>query len=263
MFDILTTKSALKKALKKGLITVNDVVASSATFISGGETIVFTKPVVKTPKKIFNQELHIVFEDDFLAIIRKPPGLLVNGNSFKTVANALEQNLKPSTQKDATKPQPVHRLDYATTGLLLIGKTAQSIIALNLLFRHKTIQKQYYAISMGKMTQQKGTINSLVDDKVSISHYKVLASVDSTRFTQLNLVDLSPETGRRHQLRKHLASLGNPILGDKDYNSEDLTLYKKGMYLHAYSLEFEHPFTKEKLFIKDDFPKRFKKIFRG
>jgi 23S rRNA pseudouridine1911/1915/1917 synthase len=75
------------------------------------------------------------------------------------------------------------------------------------------------------------------------------------------LVQLEPETGRRHQLRKHLSSNGNPILGDPTYGFENLILKGKGLYLHAYSLQFIHPFTNEKVHLKDEFPQRFKKIF--
>ena len=260
IFDLVFTKSALKKALKKGLITVNSKPATSATYIYNGDVITF-QPEDKMPqKKQFIQHLNVVFEDDYLAVIVKPAGLLVSGNTFKTVANALEQNLKRSAQTDATKPQPVHRLDYATTGVLLIGKTKQSIIALNTLFKTKQIVKQYYAITIGDMPKS-GEINTPIDDKKALSVFRVLATVDSKRFTKLNLVDLSPKTGRKHQLRKHVFSLGNPILGDRDYFLPRLFLKGKGMYLHAYYLEFIHPFTQENLIIKDELPERFGKIF--
>ncbi len=83
----------------------------------------------------------------------------------------------------------------------------------------------------------------------------------SERFAKLNLVRLNPKTGRRHQLRKHLSMIGNPILGDRDYGIENLILKGKGMYLHAYSLRFVHPFTQEEVSFIDELPKRFKKIF--
>ena len=88
-----------------------------------------------------------------------------------------------------------------------------------------------------------------------------MASLDSERFGKLNLVELNPHTGRRHQLRIHLASIGNPILGDKTYGTEPFILNGKGLYLHAYSLQFTHPFTYENIHIKDAFPERFQKLF--
>ena len=201
-----------------------------------------------------------MFEDNHLAVIRKPAGILVSGNRFKTIANALAQNIKQSNLPDATPPQPVHRLDYPTTGVLLVGKTRSSIRALNKMFEDNEVKKAYYAITIGEMDFQ-GKIISKVEGKESQSNYKIKESVSSKRFGVLNLVRLEPQTGRRHQLRKHLSSIGNPILGDKEYGIENLILSGKGLYLHAYSLKFTHPFTNEKVHIKDELPERFKKIF--
>ncbi len=186
--------------------------------------------------------------------------MLVSGNSFKTIAKALVTNLKESTLPDATIPQPVHRLDYATTGILLCGKTSDSIRALNKLFENKEIQKTYYAITVGSM-KDKGMITSKIDGKQSQSDYCVVASVPSRRFGVLNLVRLQPKTGRRHQLRLHLSGMGNPILGDKDYGMENRILNGKGLYLHAYSVKFIHPYTGQNILLKDKLPQRFKKIF--
>ncbi len=184
----------------------------------------------------------------------------MSGNSFKTIANALVQNIKKSNLADATSPQPVHRLDYATTGILLVGKTSSSIRALNKMFEDKKVKKTYYAITIGEMDST-GKITSKIDGKKSQSKFILIASVPSKKFGKLNLVKLKPQTGRRHQLRKHLSSIGNPILGDKDYGIEDLILNGKGLYLHAYSLKFTHPFTNEKVYLKDEIPQLFKKIF--
>ncbi len=260
VFQVALTKSALKKALKKNYITVNGVVASSATFIRGGESIRLSILEEENPKRKLIFPLKVLFEDDYLAVIHKPAGILVSGNSFKIIANALDQNLKRSNLPDATTPQPVHRLDYATTGVLLVGKTSSSIRALNKLFENRAVTKIYYAVTIGEMDAQ-GEITTEVDDKQSQSNYTLCETVPSERFGKLNLVKLEPQTGRRHQLRKHLSSIGNPILGDKDYGIENLILNGKGLYLHAYSLKFIHPFTNEEMYLKDEFPLRFKKIF--
>ena len=193
-------------------------------------------------------------------MIHKPAGILVSGNHFKTVANALSQNINQSKLADATIPQPAHRLDYATTGVLLIGKTRSSIRSLNKMFEDKKVKKTYYAITIGEM-DRRGKITSKIDGKKSQSNYVVSKSVPSKRFGKLNLVKLIPITGRRHQLRKHLSKIGNPILGDKEYGIEDLILNGKGLYLHAFSIKFTHPFTNEEVHLKDGLPHRFKKIF--
>lgn len=239
---------------------MNDLVASTGTWIKGGETISISIPEEVEQKRTLVFPLNVLFEDEYLAMIHKPAGIQVSGNSFKTIANALGQNLNRSIQSDATLPQPVHRLDYATTGILLAGKTSGSIRELNKLFQDKAVSKTYYAIAIGEM-EKDGTINSPIDRKGSISHYHVIASASSERFGQLNLVKLKPETGRRHQLRIHLASIGHPILGDKDYGMEGLVLNGKGLYLHAHSLTFKHPFTQNEVFQEDGLPNRFRKIF--
>ena len=239
---------------------MNGRIATSATFIHGGECIILSIHEESLPKKKLILQLEVLFEDDHLAIIHKPAGILVSGNHFKTITNALVRNLKKSARPDATKPHPVHRLDFETTGVLLIGKTNSSIRALNTLFAIKKIQKIYYAITIGKM-DCKGEIKIEVDGKTSQSDYILRKSITSIRFNTLNLIHLEPQTGRRHQLRKHLSHIGHPILGDKVYGTDPLILNGKGLYLHAYSLRFTHPFTQENLYIKDDLPKRFENIF--
>lgn len=260
IFATLLTKSALKKAIKKKLILVDGKLGDTSTYIYGNEIITLQSSEEKPNQRQFILKLEVVFEDDFMAILNKPAGILVSGNSFKTIANALEQNLKKSSQLDAVMPQPVHRLDYATTGLLLVGKTSTSILALNKLFEHKQVAKTYFASTIGKM-EKKGTTTFSVDGKEAFSNFEVLETIVSERFQRLNLVKLLPETGRRHQLRKHLSELGNPILGDVTYGKEGLVLKGKGLYLHAFSLEFIHPFTKEKMRFEKELPTRFRKLF--
>lgn len=260
IFNTIPTKSGIKKAIKKKLILVNGTIASTALYINGGEKIELFLLDAETDFKRLNFPLEVVFEDDFLAVIYKPSGVLVSGNKFVTIANALAQNLQKSAEPDAVKPQPIHRLDYPTSGVLLIGKTSSAIAALSQLFETKKIQKTYYAVCIGKM-QPTGVINTPIEDKASQSSYGVLKTVNSPRFEFLNLVKLSPETGRRHQLRIHLASIKNQILGDKEYGNPVLILKGKGLYLHASTLTFKHPFTKEQITVSKELPKKFTKIF--
>ncbi|MDO3693389.1 RluA family pseudouridine synthase [Wenyingzhuangia sp. chi5] len=259
IFASIPTKAGIKKAIKKGLILVNNQRGISGQFIVGGEKIELLEDE-NLIKKNIDLALEVLWEDDYLAVIYKPAGLLVSGNKAKTVTNALPFNLKPSTLENAVKPQPVHRLDFATSGLLLIGKTASSIRELGKLFEDKTIQKTYEAVTIGEMKNQ-GTINFPIDGKESLSSYLLLKTVDSERFDKLNLVQLTPHTGRRHQLRIHCAHIGNPILGDVEHGIEEKILKGKGLFLHAKSLEFTHPYTQEKLVIKKETPAKFNKLF--
>lgn len=261
VFKTIPTRSGFKKAIKKGLVLINGQKGSTALFISGGEKIeLYQENTINKFSKELKLPLKVHYEDDFLAIIEKPAGVLVSGNSFVTIYNALPQNLKASSQTDATHLTPVHRLDYPTSGLLLIGKTTNSIRALNKLFEEKEILKIYYAITIGKMISE-GSINLPIDNKEAFTKYRVEKTVASERFQYLNLVKLTPFTGRKHQLRKHLFSINNPILGDRDYHLPDKLLKGKGLYLHAKSLEFTHPINKQKIKIISELPKKFKKIF--
>ncbi|MGJ8761627.1 MAG: RluA family pseudouridine synthase [Polaribacter sp.] len=260
IFNAIPTKSGIKKAIKKGLIFIEGSLATTSKYISGGEKIELFESENSSTFERLKLDIEVLFEDETLAVVYKPAGILVSGNKFVTIANGLAQNLKKSTLADAVKPQPIHRLDYPTSGLLLIGKTSTAITALGKLFKEKEIQKTYFAVTIGKMKSE-GTIKIPIDKKESETDFKILHTVISERFEFLNLVKLSPKTGRKHQLRKHLFSLGNPILGDKEYFLEGKVLNGKGLYLHAATLDFVHPFTKKTISISKELPKKFNKIF--
>ena len=260
IFKLIPSRKGMKKAIDKGWVTINGKPASTADLVSEGDSIELTIKEVQSRPKI-ELKLDMIYEDDFLAVINKKPGIEVSGNRKWTVENALSQNLKRSSEVDVLPhPEAIHRLDYPTTGALLIGKTRSAVAELNRMFQEKEINKIYLAVAIGKMNAE-GEIDLEVDGKPSVSRFKILKTVKSERFDLLNLVELNPQTGRRHQLRKHLAAIGNPILGDKDYRIEGLILKGKGLYLHSQSLNFIHPFTKEELLIEAPTPKKFLKLF--
>lgn len=251
----------MKKAIDKGLVSVNGIVAGTGNFLNGGETIILSYEKNKNDKPAIQLPLEVCFETDHLAIINKPPGIVVSGNKKKTIANALAHNLTKSKASDAlSRPKPVHRLDFPTSGLLLIAKTHTAVVALNKLFEERKIKKTYQAITYGEMPAN-GTINTDVAGKDAFTEYKILQTVLSKRFGCLNLVELFPKTGRKHQLRIHLSSIGTPILGDKNYSKEGLLLKGKGLFLHASTLEFSDPVTDELISVTTALPKKFRKIF--
>ena len=247
--------------LKRFRLEVNGTVSGTGKFLSGGEKIILSSEKNKSDNPILKLQLEVCFENNHLAIIYKPPGILVSGNKKKTIANALAYNLTKSSATDAlTRPKPVHRLDFPTSGLLLIAKTHTSVIALNNLFEERNVKKTYHAVTYGEMPL-KGIITTNVDEKDAFTEYKVLKTEPSERFSCLNLVELFPKTGRKHQLRVHLSSIGTPILGDKNYHKEGLLLKGKGLFLHASSLEFTDPITSKIISVTKDLPKKFRKIF--
>lgn len=261
MFVHIPTKSGVKKAIKKNLIKINGLNVSSGTFLVGGELIDLYQIQETNSTKNIQIDFEIIFEDEYLALVNKPPGITVSGNKKWTLENALGSKLRKSTEIDAlTRPEPIHRLDHPTSGILLIGKTASAVISLNKLFEHRKIQKTYYAVAIGNMLLT-GTMTNDIDNKPSFTSYKIIIQEISEKFDYLNLVKLTPESGRKHQLRKHLAEQGNPILGDSLYGTEGRILKGNGLYLHAYSLAFIHPITKEDLQFSAQPTKKFTRLF--
>lgn len=259
IFTVIPTRKGIKKAIDKGWVTVNGNVGRTADFIYGGEEIILTpESTVNYDNQI---ELDVLFEDDHLAIIDKPAGITVSGNKSYTIQNALGHNLELSSHKDALEPgQLIHRLDHPTSGLLLVGKTRSSVVSLSELFKNRTIQKTYHAITIGHIPNE-GIIETPIDEKESKTTFKVIEQQESDRFGQLTLVEVQPQTGRKHQIRKHLHSIGHPILGDKDYFIEGMILTGKGLYLNASRLVFDHPVTGKLIDIQNDLPAKFRKIF--
>ncbi len=259
-FDRLGSRSAVKKAIKKGFVFINSEKGHTGDWIEGGEIIKLYRQVdEKSP--IVELELKVLYEDPHLAIIYKPAGILVSGNKRRTVANALAFNLTKSPEPDALiHPEPIHRLDFPTTGALLVGKTAGIVPRLNALFEERKIAKTYLAVTFGEMPNE-GTIESPIDGKPARSEFEKLDAVASEKYEVLNLVRLIPQTGRRHQLRKHLAEIGSPIFGDKDYASPQVVVKGRSLYLHALSLRFNHPINDTELVAFANPPKKFKRIF--
>jgi RluA family pseudouridine synthase len=255
VFKTLPSRSSVKKAIKKGLLFINGKKADTADWIVEGQLIeVFQE---KATSKHFNLKLTVLFEDDDIAVINKPSGYPTNGNFFKTITRALPYNLKLSSKKDAhSLPQPAHRLDNPTSGLLIIAKTKSSQIYLNKQFEIKSIKKVYVAV-VHNQPDSKMTFSEAIDEKASES---VLETIKTFNLDEklYSLVNLYPKTGRTHQLRIHTSKAGFPIVGDQQYGTSS-EKYKK-LLLHAKSIQFKHPVTGNEVFISSDLPKRFEKL---
>jgi len=263
IFVAISTKKGMKKAIERGLVMVNGVPSHTSKYINGGELIELCQSDYLSKKPTIKLDLKVLFEDDYLAIVIKPAGIVVSGNKKHTLENALPAALAPSSEQDALpRPLPAHRLDYPTSGVLLIGKTAKAVTALNKLFENKTITKTYHAITIGNM-EKSGQIETAIKTKKAATEYEVQQSFPSKKYSQLNLVKLKPQTGRKHQLRIHMKEIGNPILGDQMYGKPGSVLLGKGLYLHATSLSFEHPFTQEKINVETELPAKFNRVINN
>ena len=262
IFDLVASKAKAKKAIVNGELTVNGQNVNYDAKVYPGDQIALGEKKIRNVKrglkKVLKQKIEVLFEDDHLGILNKPSGIPVNGNSFKTLENTLPFNLEFSKEKDALHiMRPLHRLDGPTSGLILIAKTERAQVIMGQQFENKTIRKRYKAVVVGKLEKKKGKINSPVDHKKSISEYEVVKEFKSQKYGDLTLVDLYPITGRTHQLRIHMSSLGHPIVGDKLYSNNVEELNGKGLFLCSDKVWFDHPITGEKITVDTDIPNKF------
>ena len=256
IFPTIPSRKGVKKAIAREEILVDGNKTSTGHWVKEGQKIELLESSANPPKE-YNLKLEIVFEDEFFAVINKPAGIPVSGNQFRTIQNAIIGNISLSKEEDALRwPKPVHRLDGPTSGLLIIAKTAKALVKLGQQFEQKNIQKKYAAIVMGE-TPDSGSISTDVEGLKSLSKYNTIKTIQSLKSEYLSLVELSPKTGRTHQLRVHLSSIGFPILGDKIYGDEGNILDGKGLFLCALELSLNHPITEEPLSIKIDIPYKF------
>jgi 23S rRNA pseudouridine1911/1915/1917 synthase len=251
------TRNYIKKLIKAGNIIIDGCQAATANWVETGQKIELILPDIQ-PRKIYQMEMPVIFEDEHLAVIDKPAGIMVSGNCFRTVENALLHNISASILPEAlSMPRPVHRLDALTSGLLLIAKTHPVRIALGEMFAKHQISKTYQAIVIGK-TPSQHTISFDVQGKCAVTNYSTIRQTDTLRGVWLSLLELNPETGRTHQLRIHLSQSGFPILGDKLYGTVGNIFRGKGLFLSATGLQFVHPITSHEIVLKIDPPAKFK-----
>ena len=292
------SRTKVQKAIDLGYVTVNGELVKSNYLVKPEDEIEIE---LEYPDKQDvvpeNIPLDIVFEDKYLLIINKPPGMVVHPaykNYSGTLVNAvmyyaLKKNDSLSSLNGFERAGIVHRLDKDTSGLIVVAKDEVTHRKLSEQFFHHTIKREYNALVWGKLKKKKGEILNklgrdkrdrkkvavLKDDDVSgktaITNYEVLAEYDF-----LSLVKLNLKTGRTHQIRVHLANLGHPVFGDETYggrepHSVNLTSNIKAQIrnllevlprqaLHARLLGFVHPKTGEQILLESELPEDMKSI---
>ena len=258
-FRCIPSRAGIKKAIKRGQFTLDGNIAVPGKWIEEGQVIELFD-LVFPPSKEYYLDLEVLFEDAYMAVVNKPAGIVVSGNQFKTIENALPHNLESSNEVDVLAwPRPVHRLDSPTSGVLLVAKTRKAQINLGQQFEQKRIQKGYRAILIGEV-EASGMITESIEGLESKSAFELISKVPSLQNGFLSLVNLYPLTGRTHQLRIHTASIGHPIMGDKLYGNQGQHIKGKGLFLSAVSIEFKHPITKEDMSFIIDEPAKFKSL---
>ncbi len=226
-------------------------------------------------------ELPILFEDEYLLILDKPPGLVVNrGVSVKveTVQDFTESKILVQESADTTsdyfiRSGIVHRIDKETSGILVVAKTEDVFISMQGAFKERTVKKVYCAIAHGIVVPPEGEIHAPVGrmtwnrehfgivpgGKDAMTKYRVTGNWFLSHGEKFSFVSLYPQTGRTHQIRVHLKYIGHPILGDYLYagrkTARDDRLWAKRVMLHAMEISFAHPKTGELLFVKAPIPR--------
>ncbi len=254
-FNHIPTRSSAKKALKKSRVLVNGRVFRESVLREGESEVALLerKPPPRKPLRI---NLRILYEDRWVAVIEKPPGIPVSGNRYRTVENALFFNLNRGKPDTGWSPSPAHRLDNQTGGLMIIAKDELSLVDLSGQFENQKITKRYRAVVAGKMTGD-GVIEGEIEGRPARTIYRSARISPSLKTGHLTLVDLWPVTGRRNQLRIHLAAAGCPVIGDKLYSGEAPVLKGKGLFLWSVEISFRHPVTGYTVTVRIEEPKKF------
>jgi 23S rRNA pseudouridine1911/1915/1917 synthase len=287
------SRARVQEMLAAEKILVNDAPAKPSLKLRGGESIRVLGSAPRPPLRAIAEEipLDIVYEDDDLAIINKPAGMMVHAGAGATddsrnrgtLVNALLHHFQTlSSVGGEVRPGIVHRLDKETSGLIVVAKNDEAHRKLAEQFARREVKKTYIALVHGLMKRDSGTVTASISrDRVrrirmttrhaggreAISHYHVQRRLD-TPYGKVTLIEVKIDTGRTHQIRVHMASLGHPVVGDSLYGAPaELKPSGRGKsketappislkrnFLHAARLELAHPRTGEKIALQSHLP---------
>ena len=254
------SRGLVNEQIKNGQILVNGVTKKAKYAVKEGDVISYEVPEPEVVEYVAeNIPLEIVYQDEDVAVVNKPQGMVVHpsaGHTSGTLVNALMYHIKDlSGINGVLRPGIVHRIDKDTSGLLMIAKNDQAHLALADELKDKKSLRKYWAIVHGNLPNDRGVIEAPIGrsekdrkkqavtakGKPALTRFQVLE-----RFGEYTLVKLQLETGRTHQIRVHMAYIGHPVAGDEVYGPRK-TLKGHGQFLHARTLGFTHPRTGEVL----------------
>ena len=270
------SRSFFQKIIKEGHVTVNDIVQKSNYRLKADDIVSVEIPdAVETKVLPEDIPLDILYEDQDLLIVNKPKGMVVHpsaGHYSGTLVNAILYHCKDSLSgiNGEIRPGIVHRIDKDTTGSLIVCKNDESHIQIAEQIKQHTVNRKYRGIVYGVVKDDNGIINAPIgrhptdrkkmainykNGKEAITHYTVLE-----RFRNYTYMEFRLETGRTHQIRVHMASLGHPLLGDTVYSSGKSPYHLQGQTLHAMTIGFVHPRTHTYMEFSAPLPEYFEKI---
>ncbi len=264
------SRSYAVKLIEDGLIVKNGAAVTKKDKVASGDEIEISIPEpVETEAKPENIPIDIVYEDDSLIVVNKPQGMVVhpaNGNETGTLVNGLLYHCTLSNINGVVRPGIVHRIDKDTSGLLVVAKTNEAHESLSAQLKERKAMRKYYCIVNGNIKEDKLTVDKpigrhTIDRKKmavieggreAVTHVTVLE-----RFGQFTLCECQLQTGRTHQIRVHMASIGHSIVGDPVYGVKKDREKGKGQLLHAKTIGFAHPVTHEVMEFTSELPDHF------
>jgi 23S rRNA pseudouridine1911/1915/1917 synthase len=267
------SRTAIQGLISRGKVMIEGVSVLKPNYKVKTGDLILVSPEEKKSLDLIpeNIPLEVVYQDNDLAVINKPAGLVVHpapGNYKGTLVNALLYKFKKLSDINPQRPGIVHRLDKDTSGLLVVAKNNNSHLKLAEQFAQHSIKRVYVAIVMGRMEYDENiieapiarhatrrehmTVNFNAESRYAKTYYKTLRRVGEVSFLRLE-----PYTGRTHQLRVHLAFIGHPILGDRKYGKNNDF---PRLALHAKCLGFIHPASGKFVEFESDLPKEFLKF---
>lgn len=269
------SRSQVQKLIENGLVEVNGKPTKNNYKLRKGDIIEIEIPDPE-PLEIEaeNIPLDILYEDKDVIVVNKPQGMVVHpapGHYSGTLVNALMYHCKDELSgiNGCMRPGIVHRIDKDTSGILMIAKSDAAHKSLAEQLAVHSITRKYYAVVCGNIKEECGTVDKPIarspkdrkkmaiveGGRRAVTHYRVLE-----RYGKYTLVECQLETGRTHQIRVHMASLGHPLLGDTVYGSEKQPYKLLGQVLHAKVLGFNHPVSGKYMEFESSLPEYFEKL---
>ena len=262
------TRTTLQNFIESGYVTLNGaVVRKASTKLKTGDTVMLQRPEAQ-PLTLEPAEvpLDILYEDAHVLVVNKPSGMIVHPTPTTREITLVHALLHLPIAWDAfgetLRPGIVHRLDKDTSGLLLVAKTKEALLALQAMLKKRHLKREYVALVEGVITHERGTVEAPVgrhpkkrqqmsvvsSGKEARTHFEVLK-----RYAEHTLIRCQLDTGRTHQIRVHMQYIDHPVVGDPLYGYRKHAV-KTGQLLHAFRLTFEHPITGKALSIEAPYP---------